>query len=222
MTATTTPFPQGFLWGGATAANQLEGAYDEGGKGLSIQDVTPQGIMAPRTDGPTPDNLKLEGIDFYHRYAEDIALFAEMGFSVFRLSIAWSPDLPQRRRARAQRGGPGLLRPGLRRVRQARHRAPGHHQPLRDPAAPGREVRRLGQPRPDRVLRALRPRPVRPVRVEGQVLADVQRDQLRAARPVHAAAGSTPPRTSCPRPTCTRRSTTSWSPAPWPRGSPTR
>ena len=94
MTANTTPFPQGFLWGGATAANQLEGAYDEGGKGLSIQDVTPKGIMNPRTDGPTPDNLKLEGIDFYHRYAEDIALFAEMGFSVFRLSIAWSRIFP--------------------------------------------------------------------------------------------------------------------------------
>ena len=87
-------FPEGFLWGGATAANQLEGAYDEGGKGLSIQDVTPRGIMAPRTPGPTPDNLKLVGIDFYHRYAEDIALFAEMGFSVFRLSIAWSRIFP--------------------------------------------------------------------------------------------------------------------------------
>ena len=68
------PFPRGFLWGGATAANQIEGAYDEGGKGLSIQDVMPQGIVGPRTQGPTPDNLKLVGIDFYHRYAEDIAL----------------------------------------------------------------------------------------------------------------------------------------------------
>ena len=94
MNATTTPFPKGFLWGGATAANQLEGAYDEGGKGLSIQDVTPKGLMAPRTDGPTPDNLKLAGIDFYHRWAEDIALFAEMGFGVFRLSIAWSRIFP--------------------------------------------------------------------------------------------------------------------------------
>ncbi len=93
-TATATPFPQGFLWGGATAANQIEGAYDQGGKGLSIQDVMPKGIMAPRTAEPTSDNLKLEGIDFYHRYAEDIALFAEMGFSVFRLSIAWSRIFP--------------------------------------------------------------------------------------------------------------------------------
>lgn len=88
------PFPRGFLWGGATAANQIEGAYDEGGKGLSIQDVMPQGIVGPRTQGPTPENLKLVGIDFYHRYAEDIALFAEMGFRVFRLSIAWSRIFP--------------------------------------------------------------------------------------------------------------------------------
>ena len=94
MSDTTTPFPQGFLWGGATAANQLEGAFDEGGKGLSIQDVMPQGILSPRVDAPTQDNLKLVGIDFYHRYAEDIALFAEMGFSVFRLSIAWSRIFP--------------------------------------------------------------------------------------------------------------------------------
>ena len=69
------PFPSGFLWGGATAANQLEGAYDEGGKGLSIQDVLPRGVAGPRTRGPTPDNLKLVGIDFYHRYPQDIALF---------------------------------------------------------------------------------------------------------------------------------------------------
>ena len=73
------PFPSGFLWGGATAANQLEGAYDKGGKGLSIQDVMPRGIVGPRTQRPTPDNLKLVAVDFYNRYAEDIALFAELG-----------------------------------------------------------------------------------------------------------------------------------------------
>lgn len=89
-----TPFPHGFLWGGATAANQVEGAYAEGGKGLSVQDVMPRGIVGPRTAAPTPDNLKLEAIDFYHRYAEDIALFAEMGFSVYRFSIAWSRIFP--------------------------------------------------------------------------------------------------------------------------------
>ena len=46
------------------------------------------------TEGPTPDNLKLEGIDFYHRYKEDVALFAEMGFKVYRTSIAWSRIFP--------------------------------------------------------------------------------------------------------------------------------
>lgn len=91
----TTPFPADFLWGGATAANQIEGAYDVGGKGLSVQDVLPDGgVGGPRTAGPTADNLKLEAIDFYHRYAEDIALFARMGFKTFRFSIAWSRIFP--------------------------------------------------------------------------------------------------------------------------------
>ncbi|WP_298131587.1 glycoside hydrolase family 1 protein [Micropruina sp.] len=90
----STTFPDGFLWGGGTAANQLEGAYDADGKGPSIQDVMPRGIAAPPTDEPTPDNLKLVGIDHYHRYAEDIALFAEMGFTVYRFSIAWSRIFP--------------------------------------------------------------------------------------------------------------------------------
>ena len=90
----TTTFPDGFLWGGATAANQIEGAYNEGGKGLSVQDVMPRGISGPRSAEPTPDNLKLVAIDHYHRYAEDIALFAEMGFGVYRFSIAWSRIFP--------------------------------------------------------------------------------------------------------------------------------
>ena len=87
-------FPENFLWGGATAANQCEGAYLEGGKGLSIQDVMPTGAFGPVTEVPTEDNLKLVGIDFYHRYEEDIKLFAEMGFKTFRLSIAWSRIFP--------------------------------------------------------------------------------------------------------------------------------
>ncbi|MET0989789.1 MAG: glycoside hydrolase family 1 protein [Glaciihabitans sp.] len=94
MTDQTTVFPKDFLWGGATAANQIEGAYNEGGKGLSIQDVMPNGIATPRSEGPTDDNLKQVAIDFYHRYAEDIALFAEMGFKTFRFSIAWSRIFP--------------------------------------------------------------------------------------------------------------------------------
>lgn len=87
-------FPEDFLWGGAVAANQCEGAYMEDGKGLSIQDVMPKGIKGPRTERPTAENLKLIGIDFYHRYKEDIKLLAEMGFKVFRLSIAWSRIFP--------------------------------------------------------------------------------------------------------------------------------
>lgn len=88
-------FPKDFLWGGATAANQFEGAYNVDGKGLSIQDVMPQGIRGPRTDIPTENNMKLVGIDFYNRYKEDIALLAEMGFKTFRISIAWSRIFPK-------------------------------------------------------------------------------------------------------------------------------
>ncbi len=86
-------FPENFLWGGATAANQCEGAYNEDGKGLSIQDVLPKGFGL-RTEKPTEDNLKLKGIDYYHRYKEDIKLFAEMGFKVYRFSVAWSRIYP--------------------------------------------------------------------------------------------------------------------------------
>lgn len=88
-------FPENFLWGGAVAANQCEGAYLEDGKGLSVQDVLPRGIRGERTKEPTEDNMKLVGIDFYHRYEEDIRLFAEMGFKVFRTSIAWSRIFPK-------------------------------------------------------------------------------------------------------------------------------
>ena len=87
-------FPTDFLWGGAVAANQCEGAYNEDGKGLDIQDIMPHGIMGGPTAAPTADNLKLTAIDFYHRCKEDIALFAEMGFKVFRTSIAWSRIFP--------------------------------------------------------------------------------------------------------------------------------
>ncbi|MDR0626091.1 MAG: glycoside hydrolase family 1 protein [Bifidobacteriaceae bacterium] len=91
-----TPFPPNFLWGGAMTANQTEGAYDQGGRGLSVNDVLPRGAMSPeRTPTPTSDNLKLTGIDYYNRFANDIALFGEMGFSALRFSIAWSRIFPQ-------------------------------------------------------------------------------------------------------------------------------
>ena len=88
-------FPKDFLWGGALAANQCEGAYLEDGKGLSQQDVMPKGVRGPVTEEPEPDNLKLIATDFYHRYQEDIALLAKMGFRVFRFSIAWSRIYPR-------------------------------------------------------------------------------------------------------------------------------
>ena len=87
-------FPDSFMWGGAVAANQCEGAYDEDGKGLSIADVMPKGVMGEPVDEPVQENLKLKGIDFYHHYKEDIKLFAQMGFKVFRTSIAWSRIFP--------------------------------------------------------------------------------------------------------------------------------
>ncbi|QTJ40991.1 glycoside hydrolase family 1 protein [Dolosigranulum pigrum] len=90
-------FPKDFLWGGATAANQIEGAYNRDGKGLSVQDVTPDGGFGSGriTTEPTADNLKLKAIEFYDRYEEDIALFAEMGFKALRISIAWSRIFPK-------------------------------------------------------------------------------------------------------------------------------
>lgn len=88
-------FNDDFLWGGAIAANQCEGAYLEDGKGLSIQDIMPNGVVGDISDEPIEENLKLIGIDFYHRYKEDIKLFAEMGFKTLRFSIAWSRIFPK-------------------------------------------------------------------------------------------------------------------------------
>ncbi|TCW38010.1 6-phospho-beta-glucosidase [Thermohydrogenium kirishiense] len=92
-------FPEGFLWGGATAANQCEGAYNEGGKGLSTADILTSGSRTtPRRITPVLEEGAYypshEAIDFYHRYKEDIKLFAEMGFKVFRMSIAWTRIFP--------------------------------------------------------------------------------------------------------------------------------
>lgn len=90
----TLRFPDNFLIGGAISANQCEGAYNEGGKGLSVQDLMPHGLAGEITEQPANKNLKLRGIDFYHRFREDIAMFAEMGFTALRLSIAWSRIYP--------------------------------------------------------------------------------------------------------------------------------
>lgn len=92
-------FPKNFLWGGAVAAHQLEGAWDADGRGPSICDVMTGGSRTePRriTDGVLSGERypNHTGIDFYHTYKEDIALFAEMGFKCFRTSISWSRIFP--------------------------------------------------------------------------------------------------------------------------------
>lgn len=92
-------FKNDFLWGGATAANQLEGGWQEGGKGVGCPDICTGGShtrskrITPVLEEGTfyPSH---EAVDFYHRYKEDIALFAEMGFKVYRFSIAWSRIFP--------------------------------------------------------------------------------------------------------------------------------
>ncbi len=97
-------FKENFLWGGASAANQLEGAYNEGGKGLTIADISPGGKqrMPLLFSGEMPLEINEDkytypnhvGIDYYHRYKEDIKLFAEMGFKTFRMSISWARIFP--------------------------------------------------------------------------------------------------------------------------------
>lgn len=92
-------FPKDFLWGGAISAHQCEGAWDVDGKGISVPDVITNGTHTiPRQIVPSLDEDLLypthEAIDFYHHYEEDIALFAEMGFKVFRLSINWTRIFP--------------------------------------------------------------------------------------------------------------------------------
>ena len=108
----TKGFPKNFLWGGALAANQVEGAWNEDGKGMSVADVAIyksnlklddyeghvaissemiEKAMADQDDKKYPKRI---GIDFYHRYKEDLALFAEMGFKALRVSIAWTRIFP--------------------------------------------------------------------------------------------------------------------------------
>ena len=92
-------FPKNFLWGGALAAHQFEGGVLETSKGLSVADVMTAGAHGvPRviTDGVVEGNYYPNhvGIDFYHRYKEDIAMFADLGFKCFRTSIAWSRIFP--------------------------------------------------------------------------------------------------------------------------------
>ena len=92
-----------FLWGGATAANQAEGGVLEGGRGLSNVDLLPTGSDRKKVASGDLEMLEWkdgyyypakEAIDMYHRYMEDIQLFAEMGFKVYRMSLSWSRIFP--------------------------------------------------------------------------------------------------------------------------------
>lgn len=92
----TDRFPADFLWGGAVAANQCEGAWDEDGKGIDLASTFKKGLGQGYI-GITEDNEynpERTAIDFYHRYKEDIALFKELGFRIFRTSIAWTRIYP--------------------------------------------------------------------------------------------------------------------------------
>lgn len=105
-------FSKDFLWGGAIAANQAEGAWNVDGRGMSVADVASyrsdlslddyeghvaisSDVVQKAMDDPTDKYYpKRRGIDFYHHYKEDLALFAEMGFKALRVSIAWSRIFP--------------------------------------------------------------------------------------------------------------------------------
>lgn len=93
-------FPKDFLWGGALAAHQFEGGWDQGGKGPSVADVMTAGAAGkPREITKTVEEGKFypnhEAIDFYNRYKEDVALFAEMGLNSLRTSINWTRIFPK-------------------------------------------------------------------------------------------------------------------------------
>ena len=95
MQMNKTMFPEDFLWGGAIAANQCEGAATEDGKGYTTADALTNGVFGLPEIPPKGFYLKREAIDFYHHYKEDIALFGEMGFKVLRLSISWARIFPK-------------------------------------------------------------------------------------------------------------------------------
>lgn len=95
--------PKNFLWGGATAANQLEGGFDKGGRGLGSVDVIPKGefrfpVMSGKLSYKTVPKGQYypsrEAIDHYGHVKEDIALMAEMGFKAYRFSVSWSRIFP--------------------------------------------------------------------------------------------------------------------------------
>lgn len=103
-------FDKNFFWGGSTAANQFEGAWNLDGKGDSVADhITAGTVSTPRKfhhELRPDDNYPThEAVDFYHRYKEDIALLAEMGFKMFRVSINWTRIFPNGDDAKPNQAG---------------------------------------------------------------------------------------------------------------------
>ena len=165
-------FPQGFLWGTATASYQIEGAWNEDGKGESIWD----------TFAHTPGKIRNDdtgdvAVDHYHRYKEDVQLMKALGAQTYRFSISWPRIFPQGTGAPNAKGLDFYDRL-VGRVARQRHRA------LRDalslgPAAgaPGQR-RRMGIPRHREGLRGLRRLRQRKAQRPGQALLHDQRDSL--------------------------------------------
>ncbi|WP_155286252.1 6-phospho-beta-glucosidase [Lacticaseibacillus zhaodongensis] len=118
-------FPKEFMWGGAVAAHQVEGAWQEGGKGVSIADLMPAASRtapARTVTGhiePDKDYPNHWGIDFYHQYPTDIKLFQKLGLQAFRTSIAWTRIFPNGDEAEPNQAGLAYYRDLFTRLRAA-------------------------------------------------------------------------------------------------------
>ncbi len=141
--------PAGFVFGASTASYQIEGAWDEDGKGLSIWDTfaAEPGKVMDGSDGKV-------ACDHYHRYVDDVALMKRLGIGAYRFSIAW-PRIQPDGTGPANAAGLDFYDRLVDELRRRRHRADGDAVPL-GPAAgpPGR--RRLGEPRHRRGVRGVR------------------------------------------------------------------
>lgn len=170
--------PKDFLWGGALAAHQFEGGLNQGGKGPSVVDVMTAGAHGvPRKITDTIEENEFypnhEAIDFYHRYKEDIALFAEMGLKCLRTSIGWSRIFPKGDEAEPNEAGlhfyddvfDELLKHGIEPVITL-----SHFEIL---SAPGKRIWRLQKPESRGLLRQLCRGLLYPLQRESEVLDDI-------------------------------------------------
>ncbi len=118
-------FPADFLWGGATAANQVEGAYLEDGKGLSTSDVQPHGVFGEVVERvPGDSGIKDVAIDFTIAIRKISPCLPRWVLTACE-SPSPDPHLPQRRRRRAERSRPRVLRQAVRRDGEAQHHPAG-------------------------------------------------------------------------------------------------